>query len=78
MLRVIIQSRHVLCEQFLNADDMAWGTALDNRNGPSPYRVLPTQHNTGFDKVLQRSAEVLISAEDQTLMESSQMEEMEN
>lgn len=78
MLWVIIQSRHILCDRFLNADDIAWGIALDNSKGPSPYRVLPTQHSTEFDEVLQPSAEVVISAENQPLMESSQMEEMEH
>lgn len=78
MLWIIIQSRHTLCDQFLKADDAAWGTALESSKEPSPYWVLPTQHRTEFDEVSQPSAEALISAWDRTLMESSQMEEMEN
>lgn len=56
---------------------MAWGTAFENRKGPS-YGVLPSQHSPEFDEVVQSSAEVVVSAENQTLMESSQMEEMGN
>ena len=78
VLWVIIQSTHTLCDQFLNAGGMARGTALDNSKGPSSYRVRPTQHSTELDEVLQPSSEVVIRAEDQNLLESSQMEEMEN
>lgn len=78
MLWIIIQSRHILRDQFLKAHDTAWGTALDSGKGPFPYRVLPTQHRPEFDKVSQPSAEAVISAWDQTLMESCQVEEKEN
>lgn len=78
MLWIIIQSRHILRDQFLKAHDTAWGTALDSGKGPFPYRVLPTQHRPAFDKVSQPSAEAVISAWDQTLMESCQVEEKEN
>ena len=54
------------------------GNCIRQQKRTFPYRVLPTQQSTKFDEVLRPSAEVVISAEDQTLMESSQMEEMEN